>query len=293
MPSAGELTLDISKYEAAWSQAIADIARLEPAVKKANADLKAMEQAFRKTGQASGYSAAQIKLQKEVVKAQTLELRSAKTELRAFDAQLGKTTVTSKVANAISRGLKATFSAFGIGLGVGGIIAYGKSLLEFGKNIKETSVLASVLPEKLQRIQAAFADKLSADESASVLVTLNNVMKEAARGSVEAQEKLEELGVTMADIKTKSPDQAILMLADHVKAATDPVDELRRVTALFGEEIGTRLIEKLKEGGDAIKTVGDSATVASDAMINAADKGARALDSWLIGAKRLSLEGVS
>ena len=277
MAATGEISLDISKFEGPLADAIADLARLGERAKQETAVLALMERQFRTLGQASGITAKDIRRQMGEVEQLGIKHAKTKKEIEAYNAAMGKSEATQKGLIPTLSKLRTNIGLIFSGVAVGAVVSFGKSLLEFGTRLADTSKIAGVLPEKLQRVQAALASKLSADDTASALTSLNRVMNEARTGSADAEEKLAQLGVTFEDLTNKSPDEVILQLADHVKNAVDPVEELRRVSAVFGDDMAAKLIPALRDGGAAIKELGDKATVASDGMVALADSGSKAL----------------
>lgn len=196
-------------------------------------------------------------------------------------------------ANRAIVALRGAFSALGVSLGLAGLVAAGKSILNFARETSDAAKEIGVLPEQLQRIQAALSKDLGAQDTASALKTLGKTMREAKNGSVEAASQLKRLGVSFDDIQNKTPDEVILKLADHVKDSVDPVEALRDVTNLLGDDLATKLTPALMAGGDAIKDLGDKASVASNQMLESAAQGQRAIERFGAYLKQTSLESAA
>jgi len=310
MPSIGEIDLDISRFESQWDKVIEDVGRLEPEIKDAIEILKLFERDLAKLkysteighgpkGSETKKKTEDVKEQRDRVRQLSAEYKKAQREVKTFHAQNARIQREEAKANKSEgvierlRSLRTNVGLIFSGVAGGGLLAFGKSLINFGTQIKDTAMIAGVLPEKLQRIQAAFSDKLTAENTASALTLLNKAMKDAREGSTEAELKLADLGVTFEDIQNKTPDQVILQLADHVRDSVDPVAELQRVTALFGEELGAKLMPVLLKGSENLKELADSAIVADDAVIDLAASGAKHLERFGTSVKQYALQSVA
>ncbi len=281
----GSIGLDISEFEQGISELADEIPQLESELRQLNAQIAILE----RTGKSSGAEYQRLtRVQKEL----GIVLEGSKKQMAAFTGALDQVPAKStNILQSFSK-LRATIGLVFSGVALGGVIAFGKSLLNFGKEISETAIKAGVLPEALQRIQAALSDKLSADDTSSALHTLNALMKETKSGSAEAESKLAQLGITFDDIKNKSPDEVLRKLADYVKNSTDKTEALRAVTNAFGDDLGAKLIPALEKGSDEIKRLGDEAKVAADSQIEAANAGARAIDRWGTAIKQNVLSSI-
>lgn len=282
----GSLGLDISEFEQAISELADEIPHLESELRQLNAQIAILE----RSGKSSGAEYQRLtRVQKEL----GTVLEGSKKQMAAFTGELDQVPAKStNILQSLSK-LRANIGLIFSGVALGGVIALTKSLLNFGKEIKDTATTAGVLPEALQRIQSALSDKLSADDTSSALHTLNALMKETKAGGVEAESKLAQLGITFDDIKSKSPDEVLRKLADYVKNSADKTEALRAVTNAFGDDLGAKLIPALVRGGAAIEEAMKRASAAGDELVDAAAEGGRALDQWGRDFKTFGLTAVS
>ncbi|MFA7301866.1 MAG: hypothetical protein WC069_06170 [Candidatus Shapirobacteria bacterium] len=267
----GSIGLDISEFEKGIADLANEIPQLETELRQLNAQIAIME----RSGKSSGAEYQRLtRVQKEL----GVVLGDSKRQMASFTEAIGpqKTGLITRGLTSISAAAKLV----GITLGVGAFIAATKSLLDFGKQVRDTATVSGVLPQSLLGIQSALSDKLGADDTYAALHTLNALMRETKAGSAEAQDKLSQLGITFEDIKSKSPDEVLLKLADYVKNAKDPVEALRAVTNAFGSDLGAKLIPALSKGADEIKILAKNSITASNEIINAASEGGRALSQW-------------
>lgn len=277
----GKIGLDITDFQDGLADLAVLIPEVEQELKQLNAQLALMETQGKRGGK-------EYKILSDRIKEQGIYLAETKKQFSAFNAVIGDE--APKKTKTFVQSLSTLRSNIGLifsGVALGGLAAGIKSLLDFGKQIKDTSLIADVLPSKLQGIQAAFADKLSIDDTNAALKILNQTMKGALTDTTgELQSKLSQLGISFEDIKDKSPDEVLLKIADYVKAAVDPVEALRVVTNLFGDELGAKLIPKLKEGGDAIDKFAKESAKASDGQIDVLNKWSKSWDSFGNSVKR-------
>jgi hypothetical protein len=292
MTPIGELGIDISQFKKPMEEAVSEVARLDKQTKIATATLALMERQFAAMGAKSGYSGKQINAQAEEVEDLNAKLGYARAEVAAFGNALevtAKKTLTP--IQSLSR-LRTNIGLLFSGVAVGGLIKWGQELLRFGSQIKDTSLITGTLPESLQRVQVALSKKLSAEDTATALHSLYATLNEAKKGSTDAQDKLAQLGITLDDIKTKSPDQILIKLGDSVKYSSDKFETLRTISAVFGDDMAAKLIPALEEGSKALQDEADKAHVASDATVDAAKKGELALQSWGEEFKRWALTAI-
>jgi hypothetical protein len=282
----GSIGLDISEFEEGISELMEEIPQLEAELKQLNAQMAILE----RTGKTTGSSWESMKRQQEDLNG---ILSASKKQLSDFNAVVGD---GEKKTLDISKGISTfgkSLAALGLSLTVAGLVSFGKSLLNFSKEVKDASLATGVLPENLQRIQAALSGMVSADDTTSALHAINAELRAAKAGSADAEYRLKQLGITFDDIRSKSPDEVLKKIADYVKNAKDPVEALRAVTNMFGDDLGAKLIPALKQGGDAIGEMAGRAKVASDEQIDAAAKGQKALERWGNAFKQFSLSAIS
>lgn len=276
----GTLGLDITPFTDSLSELSSEIPQLEEEIKQATAQLALMERTARGAADGVQASSAAIERQRRIIKELNSTLEDSKREYKAFNAVVDESPKKTATAFQSLSKLRSSIGLLFSGVALGGIIGGIKSLLDFGNQISTTSKEAGVLPEKLQRIQAALSDKLSADDAATALKTLNGALVQAKSGGDAAEDitdKFRQLGISFDDIKSKSPDQIFLQLADYVRDAKEPFEALRAVSLIFGQEFAQKLIPAIKQGGAAIEDAGNKATVASDKMIESAARGEKAL----------------
>ncbi len=204
-------------------------------------------------------------------------------------------------------GFEARFEKFGkklISIGkswsiVGGAItapfvAGLKVFTDYGEALDKTSIRTGISVASLQQLGfaaeqsgATFEDVGSAAQSMGTLLLL------ASRGSKKATATLYELGVSLDDLKGKSPDQKFLILANAVSKVQDPLRRAALASKAFGDA-GVALLPMMADGAAGIqKLAQESLEVGpplSQADTQAAAKFNDALDKLWGSVKNVSMQ---
>jgi hypothetical protein len=132
---------------------------------------------------------------------------------------------------------------------------------EMGEQIERTSKLTGLSTDEVQRFQ--FAVKMTggdAESAGTSLLLLERNMAQAQNGSGRAYEAFKNMGVTLEDLKTKSPNDILLIMANRFQAAGEgaqqaaiKIDYMRTVAG----RAGTSLIPVLNEGAAGLKELND------------------------------------
>jgi hypothetical protein len=275
----GKIGLDISDFQDGLADLAVLIPEVEQEIKQMNAQLALMEL------RGEQGTKAFVSLSNKI-KEQGIFLAESKKQFASFNSVIGDE--APKKTKTLIQSLSALRSNIGLifsGVALGGAVGFIKSLLSFGLQIKETSIVAGVLPENLQKIQAALAGNLSADETSSALKTLNNLLAQAKAGSVDAQQSLDRFGASAED----TADTALLKFAEYIKNTDNEVVALNVSTNTFGDDLGRKIIPAVSIGAEAIKAMGDASFVASEQMIDFSANGERALQKLSQDSKKAAL----
>jgi hypothetical protein len=150
-----------------------------------------------------------------------------------------------------------------LAVGLAGVFAAGKlisgfrniisSTAELGNSIAKASIRTGVAAETLRQWQyvAGLADVSNEALETSFKFMARNI-SEANKGSKEAQDVFARLGLSMDDLKGKTPDQVMLLAADAFSKLTDQSEKTSLAMKLFGKS-GTQLLPLLKEGTNGIR----------------------------------------
>ena len=200
------------------------------------------------------------------------------TSLARLNAELKKTNAEqAKLSGSkwdvlidVSEGLsKITKAAVATATAMASLVAVGiHSLTTWSDTAAEVGMTA----EAYQRLSsAANAVGVSTQTLKSGLNKLSSTMISLFSGTGADYEKaLEKIGLSYKDLEGLSVDEALKKISTALKGTSDATTRSSVVLALFGNELGTKLLPLLEQGGDAIDALGDKAVVASDEEVEAA-----------------------
>jgi hypothetical protein len=153
--------------------------------------------------------------------------------------------VRSDIANEFARPFQI--------LSIAGIVAGLQQIVNKGEEIHHLSQRFGIDAEKLQALGNAGKESgTSIETMARAMNKLIIAQQGALDGSDQQVKAFQTLGVSVEDLRGKSPDQLMLMLADGVKNASDRTEAYAAVATLLGSRFGTDLIPMLEKGSTAI-----------------------------------------
>lgn len=127
---------------------------------------------------------------------------------------------------------------------------------EFGEQMSLLSIKTGVGVESIQKLSyAASLSGSTADDMRVALVHLARSVEAAKDGSEQAQKHFTKLGISMADVSTKSPEELFLMIADRAKAMGAGTKLSAAAMDLFGRS-GANLIPTLIGGREELESLG-------------------------------------
>lgn len=164
--------------------------------------------------------------------------------------------------------------AFGIGLGVSGIIGVGKAILDDADSLVKLHDKTGIAIEGLQIL------RIAGDDAGNTLDEITNAVSKMqqriAGGDASAVSALARLGINFAAFRTLAPDQQFIQIGDAIAKVKDPADQVRLAVDLFGRT-GAEVLPTLKRGFDDLK---DSAGLMSSETVKALDASGDALTAF-------------
>ena len=144
------------------------------------------------------------------------------------------------------------------------ILEFGKKLFEFGSDIKNTAMALNLSTDSVQGLGGAFEQTgASSEQFKNGVIKLNQSLQEARDGNEKMIGDFERLGVTWADIRDKSPEEILYLIADGMHDAKDKTEALAAAMGLLGKG-GKALAAGLSGGGEELKHHADEVTKATD-----------------------------
>ncbi len=175
----------------------------------------------------------------------TRGLTAASKKLQAWGASV------SKVGSAFM-----TLGVIDLVKGIAGLAILGKSALDFaafGAELQHASERTGATVEALSALSFAAHQSGASFEDLEVgIKKMQKTLGEAELGSAEAQKALGKLGVTMGELKGKTPDEQLIRLADGAAGLANDALRTDAAMAVFGRG-GAALIPLLRQGADGIR----------------------------------------
>lgn len=169
---------------------------------------------------------------------------------------------TIKAKDDFSRQFSELESALTVAAKAFAITAAAAAAISFAKLIQESIEVADQFGKMAQRtgiavdtfsqLAGVFAlSDVSAQELGHSMELLNKSISEATSGNSAAQASFQSIGITLKDLKSLSPDQILLRLADTFSKTADGANKTAAALELFGRS-GTRMIPGLNQGRDGV-----------------------------------------
>jgi hypothetical protein len=179
--------------------------------------------------------------------------------------------------------------ALGGALTAGGMAMFAKSAIDAADAVADGSKKLGISAESYQKLSYAAEQSGASMDSVSIAFKkMSSVISDAMGGNQTAINSLAKLGVSIDDLKNKSPDRQFAVIADALNSVTDATDKAAYAQDLFGKG-GMELIPMIanyKELGLELENIGgimsDEAVAAADAFNDSMNKLATTLKSGLV-----------
>lgn len=198
-------------------------------------------------------------------------MREAQRALQGVASQAEKT--GGLFGSLVTHG-KNLLGLFGIGVGAGAVIAFGKSVIDLAADVKDLSTKMGLSVEATQRLQWA-AKQVGADLS-DVERAVGEMSKSLSGGDASANAALRKLGLSLEDLRTMAPEEAFRVIANAIATIPNQFDQVSIATAMFGKQYAT-VMGMIREGAiDASKSV----AVMSDQTVEQLDRLQKAYEGF-------------
>lgn len=161
-----------------------------------------------------------------------------------FMSELSKTT---NVAQRAGAAIQKALGAVGIGLSVGAVVAFGKSVIDFGSQITDLSTMAGMGSDSFQTLSAKAAESgVTMEMVAKGAENLRSKLQDAADGNQQVRDELGKLKLSFAGLISLAPEKQWEAVARAAAESKDQQQALNIVSDLFGAKIGPKLKEVLQ-----------------------------------------------
>lgn len=135
------------------------------------------------------------------------------------------------------------------------LVASGQSFASMGDQMLKMTQRTGVSVETLSALTyAADVSGVSADALEGSLRRMQKTIVAAAQGSESASDALEQVGLTIDDLRGLSPDQQFKLIADRLSQIQSPAAKAALAMELFGKS-GAQLLPLMADGAKGIEAL--------------------------------------
>lgn len=199
------------------------------------------------------------------------------------------------VANRAASGVNNALASIGAGVSIAGLIAFGKSVIDFGSQITDLSTMAGMSTDAFQTISVAGAESgVTMEMVAKSAETLRSKLQDAANGAQPVRDELGKLNLTVAQLAGLAPERQWEVIAQRIHGAKDQQEAMNIATDLFGAKNAPKmkeLLDKLADGYDRLSASTKELRISKDQLKTLDDAGDALTNIWtkikVIGANAL------
>jgi hypothetical protein len=156
-------------------------------------------------------------------------------DTKEFEAGIDKSGRKAKDFQGVIQGVG---SALGVAFSVGGVIALGKTMMDWAGKISDAAGNVGILTETMAAQNAVFAENgLGVDELSKMYAKMETDVFSAATGGKKLDSIYERLGFTLQDLAAMSPDERLIAVA---KAALESANATGALAEVFGSKLGPK-----------------------------------------------------
>lgn len=185
----------------------------------------------------------------------------------------------SKARSAVKNFASGMGGAITGALSVAGLVAFGKAAIDSADQVADGSKRIGVSAEQYQKLRYAAEQSGAGIEAIEAgFKKMSSTVTDANSGNKTAIDTINSLGVSMDELKGKSPEEIFAIMADALGQVSDKTQQAALAQDIFGKS-GMQLIPLLgayKELGDEISNAGgimsNEAVAAADAFNDSMNK---------------------
>lgn len=170
----------------------------------------------------------------------------------AFQKALKRVTGKMKQMGGELRAFGGSMAAVGAAI-TGPIILATKTFMEFGDSVQKASLRAGISAEAMSELKYA-AERAGAEMSdvEAAFRGMARTMDDAKMGLKTSVDAYDKLGLKVADLERKNPEERFLLIADALSRIQDPTQRAASAMEIFGKS-GTKLMPMLADGAVGIE----------------------------------------
>ena len=239
----------------------AELSNMESKVKSGDLSMGELEKAMRRIAQLDGLETKLKAMGSEAADAAP-KLDAMGRELQGvgdkangiggfFDSSFQKITAAVSLGNIAAAGFnKAVDLAFTAAQTV--VQGFGDAL-DLGGRLSELSARTGESAGKLLVLETAFKNSgLGAETVGTAINKLQNFMQDATNGGDKQVATMNRLGISLAELRGKTPTEQMQIFADKIAAIDDPTQRAAASSDVFGDKLGGKLLPLLNEFSPAL-----------------------------------------
>lgn len=197
--------------------------------------------------------------------------------------------------------ITTALSRLGVGLSVGAVIAFGKSVTDLGGQIVDLSTAANMGSDQFQALAlTAMQSGLDFEQTAKAAENMRSKIQDAAAGNEAAVASFKTLGLTAAGLKALAPERQWEVIAAAIVNAKDKQAAMNAASDIFGAKIAPKLRETLNTlavgGFDKLNAATKGLQFSKEQLATLDQAGDKMALLWhytkLLGAKAITATGV-
>lgn len=205
----------------------------------------------------------------EKMKKLGMEVPPELTKLAAASKSVSQSTESWSAQLSKANGLLATF---GVGLSVGALVSFGKSVLSAGDQIQKMADQTGLGTAEVQKLQ--YISGQSGSAMGSLISAVQNLQQRLGEGNAGTIGAIKQLNINLADFSKLDSYQQMTLLAERVRGIKDPTEQAALAADLFGKN-WKEILPAIKSG---MEELGNQAPIMSDETIKSLDRIGDTLD---------------
>jgi hypothetical protein len=198
-----------------------------------------------------------------------------------------------KISESFADMAKEGIASLGAMFAVEKILEFGKSVVEFSSQLQDSSEALGITTDSLQELNAVFLASGSDSETTKKgMVTLTRSLVDIATvADGPARKALDALGISFEMIAGLSADEALYVIADAMKGATDKGVALDAAMTLLGKA-GSKMAPALFGGAAAMREMAATSPKISAENLKSIDDAGDMMDALVVSMKVYAAQAV-
>lgn len=186
----------------------------------------------------------------------------------------------SAVAKTRGGSINDALSKIGVGISIGAIAGFSKSVLDLAGNIQDLAMQANLTPRGLQTISNIAMDSgVAMEDVARASEKMRSKLQDAAANGADPLNKsLRKIGLSAEGLAALNMEEKWQVLAVRLTQAKDQQEAMNIASDIFGEKIGPKLretLQRLSGGFNAAARSASGLTLSNDQLAKLDDAGDR------------------